>query len=277
MKKIYTKEIRQFILENYKNVSSEQLAKLVNDKFNINATRNTMRCYKTNHKLASGYKHKNPKRKYTDEQINFLRIISKGLGNKETAGLFNQHFGTNYSEEQIKNIKSNYGISSGLTGYFPKGNVSFNKGKKWNEFMSEKGMLNSLKTTFKKGNKSHNCDPIGTEKWKSDHKNRDDIGFLYVKVQDGKKQNNWKQKHRLIWEEANGPIPRGHKVIFADGDRTHIELSNLILVSNSQMLIMNRRNLIYSDPEATETGSLIAKVIDKTNKVRRSKKEKICQ
>ena len=40
---------------------------------------------------------------------------------------------------------------------------------------------------------------------------------------------------------------------------------------------MNRRNLIYSDPEATETGSLIAKVIDKTNKVRRSKKEKICQ
>ena len=213
--------------------------------------------------------------KFTDEQKQFIKTNASGIGNAELRELFNQSFNLNLTVKQIKGFKHNNKITSGLTGRFEKGQISWNKGKKWDEFMSEEGKLNSLRTKVKKGNKSHNCDPIGTEKWKSDHKNRDDIGFLYVKVADGKKQNNWKQKHRLIWEEANGPIPGSHKVIFADGDRTHIELSNLILVSNSEMLIMNKRSLIYSDPEATTTATLIAKVIDKTNKVKRCKKEEL--
>jgi hypothetical protein len=185
---------------------------------------------------------------------------------------FNKTFNLNLTVKQIKGFKGNNKISSGLTGRFKKGQVSWNKGKLWNEFMSKEAQANSLKTTFKKGNKSYNCDPIGTEKWKSDHKNRDDIGFLYVKVKDGTKQHNWKQKHRLIWEEAYGPIPAGYKLIFADADRTHIELSNLILVSNSQMLIMNHKNLIFTDPEITTTGSIIAKIIDKTNKTKKRRK-----
>lgn len=60
----------------------------------------------------------------------------------------------------------------------------------------------------------------------------------------------------------------GHKVIFADGNKRNFNINNLILVSNSEALIMNTNKLIYEDAELTKTGSLIAKVIDKTNKLK---------
>lgn len=44
--------------------------------------------------------------------------------------------------------------------------------------------------------------------------------------------DNFVLKHRFLWETANGPIPKGHKVIFADGDKTNITLDNLIMVSS---------------------------------------------
>lgn len=60
----------------------------------------------------------------------------------------------------------------------------------------------------------------------------------------------------------------GHKVIFADGNKRNFNIDNLILVTNSEALIMNKNKLIYEDVELTKTGSLIAKVIDKTNKLK---------
>lgn len=208
-------------------------------------------------------------RKYTKEQEQFLIENNYGRYSNELADMFNKRFGTSITARNIKTFRGNHKLNSGLTGRFEKGNISFNKGKKWKDFMSKEGQANSRKTTFKKGNKSWNCDPIGTEKWKSPHKSRRDEGFLYVKVQDGTKQHNWKQKHRLIWEQAYGPIPKGYKVIFKDGNRHNIVLDNLALVSNSQMLILNRNNLIFEEQELTEVGINIAKVMDKTNKLKK--------
>lgn len=205
---------------------------------------------------------------FNDEQLEFVLNNYKNIGNKELTEIINRKFNLNLTKNQVKGFKNNHKLDSGLDGRYKKGNIPMNKGKKWEEFMSEKGMTNSKKTTFKKGNIPANADPIGTEKWKK-HNNRNDIGFLYVKVADGKRQNNWKQKHRLIWEEKYGPIPKGYKLIFKDGNREHIELSNLALVTNSQMLILNRNNLIYNNVEATETAITLAKYIDKVNKCKK--------
>jgi hypothetical protein len=38
---------------------------------------------------------------------------------------------------------------------------------------------------------------------------------------------------RLIWEHHHGPIPSGHKVIYVDGDRYNVSLSNLACLSHS--------------------------------------------
>lgn len=206
--------------------------------------------------------------KYTKEQKEFLITNNYMRTAKDLTDMFNEKFGTNLTTTNIKNFRSNNKIKSGLTGRFEKGQISWNKGKTWDEFMSKEGQANSRKTTFKKGHTPVNSDTVGTEKWKSSHSNRDDEGFLYVKIQDKKGRFNWKQKHRLIWEEVYGPIPKGYKLIFLDGDRHHIELNNLALVSNSQMLIMNKNNLIYEEKELTKIGINIAKVKDKVNKVK---------
>lgn len=201
-----------------------------------------------------------------DEQHKFLIDNYKGKGNKELTDLINDKFNTNFSTEQIKHYKNNRHLDSGLTGRFEKGQTSWNKGMKWNEFMSEQGMENSKKGWYKKGHDPANMDAIGTEKWKSPHQKYDDVGFIYVKIQDKKGRFNWKQKHRLIWEETYGPIPLGYKVIFKDGDRSNVVLENLALVSNSQMLILNKRKLIYEKKELTESGIVLAKYIDTVNK-----------
>ena len=202
-----------------------------------------------------------------EKQEKFLLENYKGIGNKELTELINEKFNTNFSTQQIKGYKRNHHLDSGLTGRFEKGQKSWNKGKKWEDYMSEQGKNNSLKTCFKKGNNPSNSVPIGTEKWKSTHSDRNDEGFLYVKVQDKKGRYNWKQKHRLIWEEVYGKIPKGCKIIFKDGNRHNIQIDNLELVSNSQMLILNKRNLIYHKKEITEAGILLAKYIDKVNKL----------
>lgn len=274
MKKIYTVEMKDFILANYKDLTIKELTEIFNNRFNTNITEKAMKSYKSNHKLKSSRKGLYKGTKYNREITDYILNNYKDKSCKALAEEVNTIYGTNFDNDSISNFKSrlqrlNIDIRTGINeGCYHKGNIPLNKGTK--------GMYNvgGNKTSFKKGNKAYNCDPIGTEKWKVSGTHPDDIGFLYVKVADGKKQHNWKQKHRLIWEEANGPISGSHKVIFADGDRTHIELSNLILVSNSEMLIMNRNNLIYDDVESTVSGSLVAKLIDKTNKSKLTHKKR---
>lgn len=269
MRRVYTKEMRQFIIDNHDGITTKELSKIFNDIFDMNMTESAMKSYKTNNKLKGSRKGIYKGQKYSREITDYILNNYKNKSCKALAEEVNKLFGTDFDNNSISNFKSRLqrlgiNIRTGINeGCYSKGNVPANKGTK--------GIFNvgGNRTSFKKGNKAHNCDPIGTEKWKSNHKDRKDEGFLYVKVADGKKQHNWKQKHRLIWEEANGPIPKSHKVIFADGDRTNIQLNNLILVSNSEMLIMNRRSLIFEDQEITKTGSVIAKVIDKMNKKKR--------
>lgn len=65
----------------------------------------------------------------------------------------------------------------------------------------------------------------------------------------------------------------GYKVIFADKNKRNFSPENLILVSNSEALIMNNNKLIYEEAELTKSGSLIAKIIDKSNKLRKDKEK----
>lgn len=80
------------------------------------------------------------------------------------------------------------------------------------------------------------------------------------------------EKHRYIFETNNGKIPKGSKIVFADGNKKNFELENLILVTDSEALIMNNNKLIYENRELTKTGVLIAKIIDKTNKLKKQKR-----
>jgi hypothetical protein len=84
-----------------------------------------------------------------------------------------------------------------------------------------------------------------------------------------------KPKQRLIWEAANGQIPKDHAVLFADRNKSNMNLDNLLLVSRRELAVMNKKNLIFSDAEKTKCGLLIAKIIILTNDLlRKQKKER---
>ena len=118
--------------------------------------------------------------------------------------------------------------------------------------------INQRNTRFKKGNKPKNYRPVGSERITKD-------GYIEVKVAD---PNKWETKNKIIYKQYFGDIPKGHKVIYADGNKLNNDINNLILVSDNEELIMNRHKLRSENIELTKTGCLIAKVIDKTNMVK---------
>lgn len=87
----------------------------------------------------------------------------------------------------------------------------------------------------------------------------------YIKIAPHK----WVQLHNHIWEQANGPIPKGHVLIFGDGDFLNTDLDNLVLVTRKQLLILNSNNLIKDRADFTKIGVMIADLLvaAKTNKL----------
>ena len=81
-------------------------------------------------------------------------------------------------------------------------------------------------TMFKKGNKPANHKPVGSERVNI-------YGYVEVKVAE---PNKWRQKHRILWEQTNGPIPPGYILRFRNGNRQDITLGNLYLISRADQL-----------------------------------------
>lgn len=195
--------------------------------------------------------------KYTNEIIQFIIENSGGRDNIELAELVNEKFNMNVDRASIANVKKrilksfNINLNNGINrGCFKKGEVPFNKGKKWDDFMSEKGQISSRKTCFKKGNIPQNHKEVGSERLNVD-------GYYEIKVAE---PNVWKLKHRVVYENANGSIPNDCMVIFADGNKKNFNLNNLVLVSKSENLHMNRNSLRFTDAELTKTGLIITKI-----------------
>lgn len=199
--------------------------------------------------------------RYSEEQKKFIIDNYYGKYSKELADLFNKQFNTNITAKEIKNYRENHKLNSGLTGRFEKGHVTHNKGKKQTEYMSKEAIEKTKATRFKKGNIPQNHRDIGEERISKD-------GYIYIKVRDGCLNDNWELKHRYIYKQHYGEIPNGYNVMFADKNKRNFDIDNLILVSKSEDLIMNNNKLLFSNKELTKTGHLIAKVIDKTNKVK---------
>jgi len=115
-------------------------------------------------------------------------------------------------------------------GQFKKGLIPHNKGKKLSQETKEK-----LKPTmFKRGNRPHNAQPVGTE-------TKDKYGYVWVKIAE---PSEWKLKHHVAYGE---PVPTGHNVIFLDGNKYNFERGNLQLVSNAEL--MNRNTMHRYPPE----------------------------
>jgi hypothetical protein len=185
---------------------------------------------------------------YTEAQLTFLRLECE-MPRKELTEAFNRRFGTSLTESAIKGTCKRNGWNTGRTGYFQKGNTSWNAGKKgW------QAGGRSASTRFRKGQKPHTWNPIGHERVTKE-------GYLQRKVTDtGYTPADYVEVHRLLWEEHNGPIPEGHIVIFKDGDRTNIEIDNLMLISRGENAVMNKLGMGRLHPDLKEAAVNVARL-----------------
>lgn len=103
---------------------------------------------------------------------------------------------------------------------FPKGHVP------WNRDM--KGIHLSPASEFKKGNPSRSKVPVGTERVRKDKRTGTRV---FVKVAE---PNAWKLRAVKVWEDANGPVPKGMLIHHHDHDKMHDDLSNLRCITRAQ-------------------------------------------
>lgn len=119
----------------------------------------------------------------------------------------------------------------GRKAQFRKGEATWNKGK---HYMPGGRCSEGW---FKPGSRSGRANelyrPIGSERINKD-------GYLERKINDGELlQRRWRAVHILEWEAVNGPLPKGHAVVFKDGNKRNVTLENLELVTRAELM---RRN-----------------------------------
>ena len=194
--------------------------------------------------------------KYTPEERAFFLEYVPGHTYKEIQAEFTRRFEWEIQISQVKGYMANHRINNGLTGRFIKGQVSHNKGKKGVcAAGSEKGW-------FHEGHMPHNHKPVGSERISKD-------GYWEVKIAEPKK---WRMKHVLVWEQHNGPIPRGMCVIFLDGDKNNLSIDNLRMISRADLARMNQNGLFSGIAEVTEAGMHLAALMTETGKRRKNGK-----
>lgn len=189
--------------------------------------------------------------KYTDEMIDYIKSIAKGRFTTDITQLFNEKFNMSVSVNAIRRVMYSRGIRTGVKTTFAKGSIPANKGMK----ISDATRAKIAHTWYRKGNVPSNTRNIGDELIEKD-------GYTLIKVQNtGKRYEKWKLKHVFIWEQYhNQKVPKGHIVIFLDGNKSNFNIDNLVCISRRENAKLNQRHLRFNNSELTKTSINIVKL-----------------
>lgn len=177
-------------------------------------------------KLNINKEHQTSKR-YTDEQIAWLKENYPVLGCRESLKQFNEKFNESRTFSSMKNFGVKYGIHV-------------------NENVATE---NKLKYGARKEGSKREMRPVGST--------RLDCGRLLIKTKDG-----WKASGRAVYEAVHGKIPEGYFVTHLDGDTTNYGIDNLALISSKYMGLLQGCNLRSNNPEVTKTAILWCELYD---------------
>ena len=150
---------------------------------------------------------------------------------------------------------------SGVAYRYPKGHTPMNKGIRRPGWFSGR----MRETQFKKGQVSPNTMPMWSFRFVH--------GYLMLKT--GKRHSpptdRWEYVHKLIWEQANGPLPdwRVARIWWKDGDHSNNSLSNLELVTAAEHMARTTvHNLPAPLPQLIQlAGALKRKIRHKEKKL----------
>ena len=173
------------------------------------------------------------KGKWTQEEIEILSRLYPNHYAREIAGILGRGISSIYCKARTLGIESSrekiqragYEVSkspSSIASRFPKGHTPVNKGKK----VSPETYANCQPTMFKNGHTPVNHREVGSERINV-------YGYIEIKVAE---PNRWRLKHRVIWEQVNGAIPKGFNVQFKNHNRQDCRIENLYLISKAEQM-----------------------------------------
>lgn len=273
----YPPEVHEFVKEWSPKLRDDDLAEACNRTLGTAFTAKSMKSFRGNHGYRNGKKQWTKEeywkyqKRYPQGMYEFIRDNSWGVSSKEMAEMVNGKFGTDFTQNMMKQFRQRHGIKSGITGWFRKGNPPGNKGKKLEEYVTDPERIADIRqrmsrTQFKKGNRPANEMPVGSVVTNSQ-------GYkLRKKQMTGTLWERWEFLHRAVWEEHNGPVPAGMTVTFKDSDRLNCDISNLMLVTKGESAAMTRMGYRFEDPDLTQAGLGIIRLKQTKEKIRKGRR-----
>ena len=130
---------------------------------------------------------------------------------------------------------------------FAPGHVTWNAGMK--------GLQLSPATQFKPGQRPQTWRPIGTNRTSKE-------GYLQRKIADtGCSRRDYVPVHHLVWRMHGGTIPPGHALAFRNGNKAHIDINNLELITRAELMA---RNTVHNLPPRLKAVIVIKRTLART-------------
>lgn len=258
----HPQEVHDFVKKWAPKLRDEDLAEACNKKFGTSFTAKSMKAFRGNHGYRNGKKQWTKEeywkyqKRYPQGMYEFIRDNSWNVSSKEMAEMVNEKFGTTFTPSGMKQFRQRHGIKSGCTGWYQKGHAPGTKGKTLEEICKNdpEKLARVRATQFKKGQRPINELPVGSIVVNSD-------GYkLRKKQMEGTLWERWEFLHRAVWEENNGPIPKGMMVSFKDSNKLNCDISNLMLITKAENAMLTHSGLRSEDPDLTEAGLNVARV-----------------
>ena len=209
-------------------------------------------------------------RKWSDEEIEFVREHAMQMPCAELVKLVNERFGKNYSLEQLYRVKARCRIKSLNIGCYRKGirnspETEFKKGHvPHNKGTHPPTVGRMAETQFKPGNMPHNHKLVGSE--------RICYGKIQIKIAEPK---SWEWLATLIWQSVHKKaLPEGCIIRFANEDITDYSPENLVAITKAQNAVLNHLHIHTYDADSLKAALLICdlKMQQSKRKKRRNKR-----
>ena len=240
----YSAEIDAYLRQIVPGTPFKEVTAKVNEKFGRDLTVKQIKAHCNNLKLRNGCRHGLPSGYsilFTKAEQDFIAEHYKGILTADLTDMLNKEFGTNYKPSQLRSYKKNRHMASGVDGTFRAEGRRYKLPKGTRIPGSEKGW-------FKKGQMPHNHLEVGAQVFTFD-------GYIKVKIAE---PNYWEFLHKLVWQEANGPIPPEHNIIFLDGNKQNCSLENLYCIPKDEYGAL--QSLRSENPEITLTAAAVVKL-----------------
>lgn len=262
----YTAEQNAWLAVHWPVTPNRQLAADFAEEFGEEVTPTAMNSWGNNrHLRKEPWVRGMANRRYTDEQLDFLREVIPGRSLSQVNDLYEERFGTRLTRSALCNLRSKLGVYCGVNaGRFRKGQEPPNKGRTWDEWMPEGSREGCRRTQFRKGE----LNGIAAER---DHgllgERLTKGGYREVRIDPrGAKHTmeRWIPLGAFNWMAANGrEWPGGCKCVHIDGDVANDSADNIEPVPNELWPLLCGAvpgQMGWHDRETLRTAILYARV-----------------